>query len=466
MLVSALTRSIQSTALEWKHALRQAVEQSDRPVRLFLEYRQDLTVELYGEDPPSSTRSSWSGVAATRLEAPSRIVYRSDPSIEELEHLVRVASENRLRVPGSGGGSGRRPATDHPDLDESKALAPLHRVAGWIRGRDPRALVLGRCVAFDQRVWIAGGPADPAEDLRRAMRLRIETHLQRASRESSAVVEAVRPPSAVGFDGETLDGLARVLLERAEQRLDAEDPPDGESSVVLAPGVGGVLIHEIVGHALEADVALSRGSWLTDLDGEVAPRELVIVDDPRRGRAAWRCDDEGQPSRATRLVGDGRVTGWLHDVTTAQRLSSPPTGHGRRSSFREPVRPRMGCTFIGAGRWQAEEILRSVDRGIYVRRMEAATVDLQSGRAVFRVTDADRIVRGKIDAPLRAHLLVIDGRRVLAGLERVADDLAFDTCVGSCHRDGQPLAISVGAPTIWAGVCKVVAANGAYGVGG
>jgi TldD protein len=116
----------------------------------------------------------------------------------------------------------------------------------------------------------------------------------------------------------------------------------------------------------------------------------------------------------------------------------------------------MGCTFVAAGRWSPEEILNSIDDGVYIRRMEAASVDLTSGRAIFRVTDSDRIVGGKLDAPLHAHLLVVEGRNALSGMDRVADDLAFDTCVGSCIRLGQPLATSVGAPTICAGRTWVV----------
>jgi TldD protein len=212
-----------------------------------------------------------------------------------------------------------------------------------------------------------------------------------------------------------------------------------------------VLIHEIVGHALEADVVLDGRSWLAEEDGRVAPSELLILDDPRRGRAAWRIDDEGQRARPVPLIRSGRVAGRLHDLRTAGRSGESSTGHGRCASYREPVRPRMGCTFVAAGRWSPDEILNSVDHGVYIRRMEAASVDLSSGRAIFRVTDSDRIVGGKRDAPLHPHLLVVEGRSALAGMDRVADDLAFDTCVGSCIRVGQALAMSVGAPTICIG---------------
>ena len=115
----------------------------------------------------------------------------------------------------------------------------------------------------------------------------------------------------------------------------------------------------------------------------------------------------------------------------------------------------MGCTFIGAGRSSPGELIERVREGIYVRRMDAATVEPRTGRAVFRVTEADAIRNGRTVSPLVPHLLQVDGRKVLAEMRWVADDLTFDVCVGSCHRDGQPLAISVGAPTIWLGVATV-----------
>jgi len=112
----------------------------------------------------------------------------------------------------------------------------------------------------------------------------------------------------------------------------------------------------------------------------------------------------------------------------------------------------MGCTFVAPGERTADEIRDGVVDGIYVRRLEAATTDPASGRATFRVTDADRVHRGRLDAPLLPHLLYVEGQQVLRGSVLVADDLEFDRCVGSCHRDGQPLAISVGAPTICIGL--------------
>jgi TldD protein len=155
------------------------------------------------------------------------------------------------------------------------------------------------------------------------------------------------------------------------------------------------------------------------------------------------------------LIRDGRPVGKLHDRHTARREGAEPSGHGRRSSYREPVLARMGCTFVGAGPLDPAEVVRETHTGVYVHRMEAGHVDVDTSCAVFRVTDADRIVAGRLGGPLDPFVMFVVGRDVLCGLTRVAHDLTFDTCIGSCHREGQPLAISVGAPTICIGVVGV-----------
>jgi len=180
-----------------------------------------------------------------------------------------------------------------------------------------------------------------------------------------------------------------------------------------------------------------------------------VLDDPRRGRASWHVDDEGTPARAVPLFREGRVVGRLHDRSTARLEGREPTGHGRRASFREPVRPRMGCTFLAPGRSAPEEAVSGLERGIYVRRMEAAHTDPRTGRAVFRVTDADRIQNGRLVAPLGPHLIRVEGRVALGEIACVARDLAFDVCVGSCVHHGQPLAVSVGSPTFRVGPTSV-----------
>jgi TldD protein len=178
------------------------------------------------------------------------------------------------------------------------------------------------------------------------------------------------------------------------------------------------------------------------------------MDDPRECRAPIRVDDEGVETAQTVLVANGRIVSCLHDRSTARSMGVQSTGHGRRATFRDPTRPRMACTFIGPGTTSAAELLRGVRDGIYVRRMEAGCTNPRTGRSVFRVVDADRIHNGTIDVAVEAHVLEIDARRAVTDLQ-IGDDLAFDTCIGSCHRDGQTLITSVGAPTVCIGLAGV-----------
>jgi hypothetical protein len=378
---------------------------------LFYERREDLAVSFFQNHPPAVVHTFWSGKAARGR----RLVYRSDPVLD----------------PGP------------PELSKT-VFEQLYADFSHVMARKRSGLLISaRGVAFDQRIMVVRPGVDPVEDRRAGARLRLECRLGHAA----AIIESIQP-----FD-KPID--AEALLEHVERRQEAVEAPAGELPVVFAPGVGAVLVHEIVGHALEADTILGGRSWLAQLEEPIAPRELLILDDPRRGRGAWRIDDEGVPARAIPLISDGMVAGWLHDRRSARLSDRAPTGHGRCSSFREPVRPRMGCTFVAPGSLAADELLQGVERGLYVRRMEAANTDTKTGHALFRVTDSDLILEGKLDAPLKPHLLHVNGAQALASMAGAADDLLFDACVGSCHRDGQPLAISVGAPTIRIGGAAV-----------
>jgi TldD protein len=167
-------------------------------------------------------------------------------------------------------------------------------------------------------------------------------------------------------------------------------------------------------------------------------------------------DDEGVFAGETILIDRGRPVGMLLDKASASAFGKLPTGHGRRSSYLEAVRPRMGCTFIEAGTDDPEEALRSTRSGVFIRRLVGGHTDPVSGRATFIVSDSDRIVDGQLAGPLDVFVVELDGPESWRSIDRVADDLAFDTCIGSCVRDGQPMAVSVGAPTIRIGVVRVV----------
>ncbi len=437
---------------EWAEALARAgrsARDAGESGSLFLEKREDLAVSFVRNRSPMVVHTFWSGMAARRATGARQLTYRSNPTPDDALQLLKHQSSREAAF--------RREPMEAVPAELSihlfeESFATVERI---LTGIHAEIAIEARGIAFDQRIMVSRPDRPVAEDRRRGLRLRMECMLIRRDCRSVAVGETVLHEEA-GENRTRIEAVARELAERVERRLDARMALAGQMPVVFAPGVGGVLIHEIVGHALEADEVLGEGSWLAELKEQVAPVELVVLDDPRRGRAAWRIDDEAEEARPTALVREGRVAGWLLDRETAERTGRETTGHGRCSSFREEIRPRMGCTFVAPGRLEAQEVIGGVRMGLYVRRMEAGKTDIKTGRALFRVTDSDLIHEGKIDAPLKPHLLRVDGAVALSSADRVADDLQFDTCIGSCHRDGQPLAISVGAPTFWigsAGVC-------------
>ena len=442
----------------WKEAFSQAVPalpDSDLLAQIFLEEREDLRVVVEDGAVGDIVRTRTRGLSA-RTRA--RFLYRSNPDPDDALRLVRAISTTGPELSRAANPRPPVPSPSDPVPHVVRILQRLTQRAA--RGNPARALA--SWVSFGQHVLIGRPGLGLHTDARSARRVRLEVRIDRRGAHAVAVGERVLPAAA----DEVLDDLAAEVVRRAEERLDARPAPGGDTAVVFSPGVGGILLHEIVGHALESDTVLAGASALAASAAAIAHPEVTVVDDPRRGRASWRIDDEGEEARATMLVQGGRIAGWISDLRRAARSGRPPTGHGRRANYHQPVLPRMGCTFLAPGRLDADEILRQTGTGILVRRMEAAAADPSAGTAVFRVTDADRIHRGAVNEPLAPFLLRANAPQALESLDRIADDLLFDTCIGSCVRDGQPLATSVGAPTFRIGVAAVVSSESEWRQGG
>jgi TldD protein len=308
-----------------------------------------------------------------------------------------------------------------------------------------------KLVSFHQQIWVGTQAGEVSQDTRRGCRveLRVQVGGEGAAHAAEELVLRPEGPSRLP------EGFTRAF-DRAEARLSrVSATPTGPTSAVFAPGVAGVVVHELIGHALEGDVVVRGPTWIRAAGFPAAGRPVTVADDPLRGRGAWTIDDEGVAARETTLIDRGRPSGALLDRASAKALGTVSTGHGRRSSYLEPVRPRMGCTFIEPGNDDSEEVLRSTRTGVFIRRLAAGHTDPFSGRGTFIVSDADRIVDGHLAEPLDVFVLELDGVESWRSIDRVAHDLMFDTCIGSCVRDGQPLAVSVGGPTIRIGVVTV-----------
>ena len=234
-------------------------------------------------------------------------------------------------------------------------------------------------------------------------------------------------------------------------QLDARPAPAGEMEVVLGPGWPGILLHEAIGHGLEADFNRKGTSAFTGLIGKrVASEKCTVVDNgtmPSR-RGSLNVSDEGSPTQNTVLIENGILKGYLSDKLSARLMRLPDTGNGRRESYQHIPMPRMTNTYMLAGDDAPEDILRSVRQGIYAVNFGGGQVDITNGKFVFSASEAYLIEDGKISAPLKNVTLIGNGPDVLTRVSMVGNDLKLDEGVGTCGTDGQSVPVGVGIPTL------------------
>ncbi|TLY42358.1 MAG: metalloprotease TldD [Nitrospirae bacterium] len=244
---------------------------------------------------------------------------------------------------------------------------------------------------------------------------------------------------------------AREAARQAILNLSAVETPAGVMPVVLAGGWPGILLHEAIGHGLEADFNRRRTSAFTNLMGRrVASEVCTIVDDgtlPFR-RGSLNMDDEGTPTSRTVLIERGVLRGYITDRLNARLMGIPLTGNGRRESFQSIPLPRMTNTFMLAGESDPQEIIRSVRRGLYAVSFGGGQVDITNGKFVFSASEAYLIEDGAITRPVKGATLIGNGPEILTKVSMVGHDLKLDEGIGTCGKDGQTVPVGVGLPTI------------------
>lgn len=244
---------------------------------------------------------------------------------------------------------------------------------------------------------------------------------------------------------------ARVAASQAVIQLDAVNAPAGTMEVVLGPGWPGILLHEAVGHGLEADFNRKKISAFSGLIGQPVASELcTVIDDgtiPNR-RGSLNVDDEGEPTSRTVLIENGILRGYISDNLNAGLMKTRRTGNGRRESYRSMPMPRMTNTFMLAGNDSKEDIIKSVKKGLYAVQFGGGQVDITSGEFAFTASEAYLIEDGKITAPVKGATLRGNGPEALKHVSAVGNDLELDTGVGLCGKGGQSVPVGVGLPTI------------------
>jgi len=251
--------------------------------------------------------------------------------------------------------------------------------------------------------------------------------------------------------GEAWREMADEAVRQAVLNLSAAPAPAGTMTVVLGPGWPGVLLHEAVGHGLEGDFNRKGTSAFTGRIGEkVAAEGVTVVDDGTiaRRRGSLTIDDEGTPTRQNVLIENGVLRGYLQDKLNARLMNAEPTGNGRRESFAHLPMPRMTNTFMLPGKYAPEEIIGSVERGLYAVNFAGGQVDITSGRFVFSASEAYLIEKGRVTRPVRGATLIGNGPDVMTRVSMVGDDLQLDAGVGVCGKEGQSVPVGVGQPTL------------------
>jgi TldD protein len=380
------------------------------------------------------------------------------PALTEASHAARAIAVHGGERPVAAwqARSGHRlylPADPALDLQTSDKVAWLERVDREARRLDPRVVhVSASLVAVHEVVLVATSEGELAADARPLVRFNVSVLVEHGGRREQGYAGAGgRFSLAELVSGERPLKLAREAVRQALINLEAQPAPAGAMTVVLGPGWPGILLHEAIGHGLEGDFNRKGTSAFANRIGErVAAPECTVVDDGTlaRRRGSLNIDDEGTPTQCTMLIENGVLRGYMQDRLNARLMGVTPTGNGRRESFAHMTLPRMTNTYMRAGPHSPEEIIRSVERGIYAVNFGGGQVDITSGKFVFSASEAYAIENGRVTAPLKGATLIGNGPDVLTRVSMVGNDLKLDDGVGTCGKDGQSVPVGVGQPTL------------------
>jgi TldD protein len=253
------------------------------------------------------------------------------------------------------------------------------------------------------------------------------------------------------FDEERIDEYVNDAVNAALTNLESRPAPAGEMTVVLGPGWPGILLHEAIGHGLEGDFNRKGSSAFSGRIGKrVAAKGVTVLDDgtiaDRRG--SLNVDDEGNPTQRTVLIEDGILRGYMQDSLNARLMGVAPTGNGRRESYAHIPMPRMTNTYMLGGDKSPDEIVASMGKGLYATNFGGGQVDITSGKFVFSASEAYWVENGKILYPVKGATIVGNGPDALTRVTMIGNDMALDSGVGTCGKEGQSVPVGVGQPTL------------------
>ncbi|MCX7114970.1 MAG: metalloprotease TldD [Gammaproteobacteria bacterium] len=359
-----------------------------------------------------------------------------------------------IAIPGGSIVSRYQPINPLTDMDSHTKIALLESIDQCARQEDSRVTqVNASLTACFEVVMILNQHGERVADVRPMVSMHVSVVVEDAQgkRESARSGGGGR----VGYDflieKERALGFAKEAVRQALVNLEARPAPAGMMPVILGPGWPGVLLHEAVGHGLEGDFNRKGLSAFSGRMGEqVASRGVTVVDDgtlPDR-RGSLSIDDEGTPTQCTTLIEDGVLVNYMQDKLNAKLMGMQSTGNCRRESYAHVPMPRMTNTYMLAGHFSPEEMIASVEQGIYAKNFDGGQVDITSGQFVFATSEAYLIEKGKITAPVKGVMLIGNGPEVMQKISMVGKDLMLDPGIGVCGKDGQSVPVGVGQPTL------------------
>ncbi len=427
---------------------------------LFLEYRLSTTVVME-EDIIKETFERVSLGAGVRVLAGEQTgyAYTNDLSPRSLRHAALIAAAIATRRPGARVAPLCSAPPPHQvyDLEQVVSALPLETRLELVRRAYAAALTYDHRVTrvqvsmsdLLQQVLIANSEGLLVADVRPQVRLHVLALAEQGGVRNRGYFSA-GGRVGIGYFQQvwTPEQVGRTAAEEAITLLQAVEPPVGEQPVVLGAGQSGVMIHEAVGHPLEADGNRKGTSIMANRMGSmVATSEVTIYDDPTIPHlyGSLNVDDEGTPTRRTLLIEGGRLVGYLQDRLSARLMGMALTGHGRRESYKHYPMPRMCNTVLGPGRYSAEEVIASVKKGFYAKTFQGGEVE-NSGKFVFSVNLGYLIEDGRLTRPVKNATLIGTNVHVLQSISMVANDMGFS--LGVCGKEGQAVPVTDGTPTL------------------
>jgi len=328
----------------------------------------------------------------------------------------------------------------------------LERLEQFAKKIDPRVTQVMASIAGEYEViMVARSDGVMAADVRPLVRISVQVHVEQDGRREQGSSGGGGRFDYSYFTDEVLQDYAQRAVHQGLVNLDARPAPAGSMTVVLGAGWPGILLHEAIGHGLEGDFNRKGSSAFANMMGkQVAAKGITIVDDgtltDRRGSLSM--DDEGNQTNKTVLIEDGILRGYIQDSLNARLMNMPLTGNGRRESYAHIPMPRMTNTYMHNGDSDPAEIIKSVKRGLYAANFGGGQVDITSGKFVFSAAEAYMIEDGKITYPVKGATLIGNGPDVLTRVSMIGNDMALDSGVGTCGKEGQSVPVGVGQPTL------------------